>query len=81
MPERKRKDVSPEVCRLRGRIGLLQAAGFPPEEVEAVRRALAEELFESRLRKLIRDAPPLPKDRRARCAALIMAGSPGIPSA
>ena len=73
MPARKHKphDISPEVSRLRARVGALAIVGAPPEEIAQARAELAEALLEARIEKLIAAAPPLSPEKKARLAALL----------
>jgi Spy/CpxP family protein refolding chaperone len=71
------RDISPAVARLRGRVGLLTAAGAPAEQVQAARAELATALREDHIRRLIEKAPPLTPEQRE-CIAALLAG-PGEP--
>ena len=71
MPERRRRNVRPEIARARARLGSLTYRGAAPEAIDAARA----DLRSAKARAVVRELLPLPAADRMELAALLLKGA------
>jgi hypothetical protein len=71
MPERRRRNVRPEIAAARARLGSLTYRGASPEAIAAARA----DLEAAKARAVVRGLLPLPAAQRMELAALLLNGA------